>query len=278
MRRTTLLSVVAAVISMLAVPQSTAHADRAASNPAAVRKNCARVKVIGHRGVAGPHENTVRGWNIAKAQGVDAVEADVWLTRDGVPVIIHDSTWKRTTNWRGRVRRTKYSVVRRHIRTKGGDRIPTLWRLFRWAKRNHKDVLVELKWSPPMKRVNRIAKRVGVKRRVSFYAQPQRKNGSLRSVDRARERGFRTGVKTWYRHWPMGPKKLRRHGRFIAVAPVLGMRRTYVRRMHRAGLQVYPKQSYRPNWPRLLGAGIDAVVVRHPGRYRHWCRQRNRGL
>lgn len=277
MRRTTLVAVVAAVIPMLAVPPIAAHADRAVSDSSA-RKNCARVKVIGHRGVAGPHENTVRGWNIAKAQGVDAIEADVWLTRDGVPVIIHDSTWKRTTNWHGRVHRTKYSVVRRHIRTDGGDRIPTLWRLFRWAKHNHRDLLIELKWSPSMKRVNRIAKRLGVKRRISFYAQPQPKNGSLRSIDRARKRGFRTGVKTWYRKWPMGPKKLRRHGRFIAVAPALGMRRKYVRRMHRAGLRVYPKQSYKPNWPRLLRAGVDAVVVHHPGRYRAWCRQRNRGL
>lgn len=145
------------------------------------------------------------------------------------------------------------------------------------GKHNRIDLLVELKWSPRMRRVARVAKRLGVKRRISFYARPQRKNGSLRAVDRARKRGFRTGVKTWYRKWPMGPKKLRRHGRFIAVAPVLGMRRKYVRRMHRAGLKVYPKQSYRSNWPRLLRAGVDAVVVAHPARYRRWCRARNRG-
>lgn len=271
-RRSTIVPAVAAIVSMLAAPPA-ASADQPASQ-ANARKSCARMKVIGHRGTAGVHENTVRGWNIAKRGGADVIEADVWLTRDRVPVIVHDSTWKRTTNWRGRVRKTKYAVVRRRIRTDGGDRIPTLWRAMRWSARNHVGLMVELKWSPPMRRVAKVAKRLGIRKRISFYAQPQRKDGSLRAVDRARKRGLRTGVKAWYRKWPMGPKKLRRHGSYVAVAAELAMRRKYVRRMHKAGLRVYPKKSYRVHWKRLQRSGADAVMVNHPKRYRHWCRTR----
>lgn len=276
MRRTTFLPAAAVVVSMLAVP---AVAEAGTPEPSThARQSCARMKVIGHRGTSGVHENTVRGWNIAKAGGADVIEADVWLTRDGVPVIIHDATWNRTTNWHGRIRRTRYAVVRRHIRTNGGDRIPTLWRAMRWSAHHHVGLMVELKWSPPMKRVAKVAKRLGIRRRISFYAQPQRGDGSLRALDRANARGFRTGVKAWYRKWPLGPKELRRHGSYVAVAAKLAMRRKYVRRMHRAGLQVYPKKSYRTHWARLLRSGADAVMVNHPARYRHWCRARNRGL
>jgi len=55
--------------------------------------------VIGHRGNAiHAPENTLESFRQAAALGVDAVELDVRLTRDGVPVVIHDPTLGRTTN------------------------------------------------------------------------------------------------------------------------------------------------------------------------------------
>lgn len=55
--------------------------------------------VIGHRGNA-THapENTLESFRQAAALGVDAIELDVRLTRDGVPVVIHDPTLGRTTD------------------------------------------------------------------------------------------------------------------------------------------------------------------------------------
>ncbi|MCS0636545.1 glycerophosphodiester phosphodiesterase [Streptomyces sp. LP05-1] len=54
------------------------------------------VTVVGHRG--DPYrvrENTVGSVRSAVARGADAVEVDVRLTRDGVPVLLHDDTLKR---------------------------------------------------------------------------------------------------------------------------------------------------------------------------------------
>jgi glycerophosphoryl diester phosphodiesterase len=57
--------------------------------------------VIGHRGASGcAPENTLQAFELAVRQGADAVELDVRLTRDGVPVIMHDPTLERTTGLR----------------------------------------------------------------------------------------------------------------------------------------------------------------------------------
>ena len=55
--------------------------------------------VIGHRGnAAHAPENTLESFRQAAALGVDAIELDVRVTRDGVPVVLHDPTLSRTTN------------------------------------------------------------------------------------------------------------------------------------------------------------------------------------
>jgi glycerophosphoryl diester phosphodiesterase len=55
--------------------------------------------VIGHRGnAAHAPENTLESFRQAAALGVDAIELDVRLTRDGVPVVLHDPTLGRTTD------------------------------------------------------------------------------------------------------------------------------------------------------------------------------------
>lgn len=60
--------------------------------------------VIAHRGASGSApENTLPAFELAVRQGADAFELDVRLTRDGVPVVLHDSTLDRTTNFRGPV-------------------------------------------------------------------------------------------------------------------------------------------------------------------------------
>lgn len=60
--------------------------------------------VVGHRGVAGhAPENTLAGIAMAKEMGLRAVELDVALTEDGVPVLFHDLTLERTSDGQGSV-------------------------------------------------------------------------------------------------------------------------------------------------------------------------------
>ncbi len=55
--------------------------------------------VFGHRGARGlAPENTLAAFDRGVAEGVDGLELDVRLSKDGVPVVIHDETLTRTTD------------------------------------------------------------------------------------------------------------------------------------------------------------------------------------
>ena len=57
------------------------------------------VEIIAHRGYSAvAPENTMAAVEAALAAGADAVELDVHVTRDGVPVLFHDPTLDRTTD------------------------------------------------------------------------------------------------------------------------------------------------------------------------------------
>jgi glycerophosphoryl diester phosphodiesterase len=69
-------------------------------------------RVIAHRGGGAlAPENTLAGLRTAKALGFGAVEFDVMLAGDGVPVLMHDETLERTTNGRGAVAATPYAAL-----------------------------------------------------------------------------------------------------------------------------------------------------------------------
>jgi glycerophosphoryl diester phosphodiesterase len=58
--------------------------------------------VIGHRGNrAHAPENTLASFHEAVALGVDAIEFDLRVSRDGVLMVFHDATLERTTDATG---------------------------------------------------------------------------------------------------------------------------------------------------------------------------------
>ncbi len=66
--------------------------------------DCTAHPVIAHRGnAAHVPENTIHSFDEAVALGVDALEFDLRISRDGVPMVIHDGTIDRTTDGRGSV-------------------------------------------------------------------------------------------------------------------------------------------------------------------------------
>lgn len=70
--------------------------------------------VIGHRGAAArAPENTIVSFERALAEGADAIELDVRLSADGVPVVHHDATLERTTDGRGPVGARTIAELRR---------------------------------------------------------------------------------------------------------------------------------------------------------------------
>jgi glycerophosphoryl diester phosphodiesterase len=60
---------------------------------------------VGHRGVMGVEpENTLRSFRRAEREGLDQIELDLHLSKDGALVVMHDATVDRTTDGSGRIR------------------------------------------------------------------------------------------------------------------------------------------------------------------------------
>jgi glycerophosphoryl diester phosphodiesterase len=70
--------------------------------------------IIGHRGASAvAPENTMAAFQEAIAAGADGIEFDVRLSRDGVPVIIHDNSLRRTGGLNDRVADLTWSELQR---------------------------------------------------------------------------------------------------------------------------------------------------------------------
>ena len=69
-------------------------------------------KIVCHRGAKTfAPENTLSAVDLAFDQGFNIVEIDVRQTKDGVPVVMHDSRVNRTTNGRVTIKKMSYDVV-----------------------------------------------------------------------------------------------------------------------------------------------------------------------
>ena len=81
---------------------------------------------IAHRGASADYpENTLLAFRRAVELGVDMIELDVQLTRDGELVVLHDETLERTTNGHGAVREYSYAELRT-LDAGRGEYIPLL--------------------------------------------------------------------------------------------------------------------------------------------------------
>jgi glycerophosphoryl diester phosphodiesterase len=106
-------------------------------------------------------ENSLEAFREAHRLGADVMELDVKLTRDGVPVVIHDATLDRTTNCSGEVRsRTAADLAEGCridtigsgdllVRVDGpGVPVPPLADVLAWAKAERMPLNLEIKNQP----------------------------------------------------------------------------------------------------------------------------------
>ena len=109
-------------------------------------------KNFAHRGFSGKYpENTMLAFRKAVEEGVDGIELDVQLTKDGEVVIIHDETIDRTTDGKGLVVSYTYDELRKFDASFkfrgqcGFNPIPTLREYFELVKDKNLVTNIELK-------------------------------------------------------------------------------------------------------------------------------------
>jgi len=109
---------------------------------------------VGHRGAKGhAPENTAISFSVAAGMGVNVVETDVHLSKDGEVVLIHDHMVDRTTDGHGYVKDLTLAELKKldagswYDARFAGERILTLDELLSWA-RDRIAVAIEIKNGP----------------------------------------------------------------------------------------------------------------------------------
>lgn len=212
------------------------------------------VTAVAHRG--DPYrvrENTLDSLRSALGQGADAVEIDVRLTRDGVPVLLHDDTLKRL--WE--LERPLKSLSSDEVRglTDGG--VPTLAEAFKATEDSR--IMIDLPGEPDdaaVRRIIDVVRECGAQDRV-YYCAGAPAMLAVRAADPAAEIAL-----TWTTLAPPRPALL------DAVRPRwLNYRFTLVdraltARVHRGGrlLSVWTPDTRR-SMRRLLDMGVDSITT-----------------
>ncbi|MBV1948855.1 MULTISPECIES: glycerophosphodiester phosphodiesterase [Streptomyces] len=79
---------------------------------------------IGHRGVMGVEpENTLRSFAAAEQAGLDLIELDLHLSKDGALIVMHDAAVDRTTDGTGRIAEKTLAELRA-LDAGRGERVP----------------------------------------------------------------------------------------------------------------------------------------------------------
>ncbi|MFD7404761.1 glycerophosphodiester phosphodiesterase [Streptomyces sp. NPDC059866] len=212
------------------------------------------VTAVAHRGAPYHHpENTVDSLRTALELGADAVEIDVRLTRDGVPVLLHDETLKRL--WEHDRPLLSLSADEVHGLTDGA--VPTLAQAL--TATDGSRVMLDLPGTPDVRAARRVVDVVrdcGAQDRVYYCAGPSAML-AVRAADPAAEIAL-----TWTTLAPPRPALL------DAVRPrwlnyrfsLVG--RDLAARVHRDGylLSVWTPDTRRA-MRRLLGMGVDSITT-----------------
>ncbi|MEU5809661.1 glycerophosphodiester phosphodiesterase [Streptomyces sp. NPDC059650] len=208
---------------------------------------------VAHRG--DPYrfpENTVASVLSAFARGADAVEIDVRLTRDGVPVLLHDDTLWRL--WRNDVRLDAVTAAQLREMTAGG--VPTLHEAL--AASGTGRVMVDLPGATAeaVRTVVGVVRACGARERTYYSAGPDTML-AVRAADPDAEIAL-----TWTTLAP--PRRVL----IDAVAPAwlnyrFGLvRRELVDALHRDGLKVSAwTADTRRSMRGLLAAGVDGITT-----------------
>ena len=100
-------------------------------------------------------ENTIAAFQAAIDAGADGIEFDVRLSRDGVPVVIHDDTLYRTAGVRRRVADLTLAELNKidvgswfGVGQFANERVPSLGELFELFKSNNLLLCLEMKTEP----------------------------------------------------------------------------------------------------------------------------------
>ena len=217
------------------------------------------IEVTGHRGAAGLEpENTLRSIRRAIDLGVDRVEIDVRVSKDGHLVVIHDETVDRTTDGHGYVRDLTLQELRRLDAGKG-ERIPTLEEALRLTMGKVK-LQIELKAAEATEPVVDLVERYGAEEEVIVTSFMHELLGRVHELNPS----IRTGALFFNVEGDIFQKAIDHHAEAVHIF----YRRVdseIVDEAHRRGLEV---SVWNPDKPeemrRMINLKVDVIGTNRP--------------
>lgn len=235
--------------------------------------------VVAHRGASAHHpENTLEAFEAALVDGADAVELDVRLTADGVPVLLHDSEVGVVTDGSGPVHGLTLAEVKRlRVGGPGGAEVATFEEALGLLS-GRASVDVEIKNLPgetafdsPREAI--VEAVVETVHRTAYVGQVLISSFNWLSIERARELlpDADTGFLTISAIDPRAALVYARQRGHAYVLPnveaLLQAGRAFVDEAHASGVRVGTWTVDEPDrLETLFGWGVDAVASNVPAR------------
>jgi glycerophosphoryl diester phosphodiesterase len=233
-----------------------------------------RPVVFAHRGAsAHAPENTLASFELALAQGADAIELDTQLTADGQVVVFHDMVLDRTTDGTGRLTRKTLAELR-SLDAGGffspeyrGEKIPLLEEVLETVGKKL-FMNIELKnYRTPgdelVPRVCELVKKCGLEARVifsSFFPHNLTRAGALLPGVPRGLLASKHLLGAWARSFGFA------FGDYAALHPYVGdVDSREVQRVHRLKRRIYVWTVNKPeDMQRLKSWGVDGIFTNDP--------------
>lgn len=221
---------------------------------------------IAHRGgIAYAPENTLAAFQNAINQGVDWLEFDVQMTKDGALVVIHDETVDRTTNGTGAVRDMTLEQIR-SLDAGQGQKVPTFEEVMELAKTNGVRILPETKSAHLYPGVEE--KLLQALEQANYLDQTVIQSFEADSLEKLHRLNPQARLCALYGLWQFNVSSPAGAAQYVCpMAEMVLLNPGMIRRAHEEGRQVFTYFGIMEN-PFGLGAmrffGADGLIVNDP--------------
>jgi glycerophosphoryl diester phosphodiesterase len=229
------------------------------------------IVVVAHRGLApGYPENTLPAFRHALELGVGFIELDLRMTKDGIPVVIHDDTVDRTTDGQGEVGTFTLAEIKKLDAGSlasprfAGERIPTLKETLELVTSLGGKALLDIKSSTDLdcEKVVRLVEHYNAVNDVIVGARTVKDVKLFRSLNpNIRILGFIGGTRDIKKFVAADVDIIRLWPRWIRLYPPL------VDQVHKLGKPVWTTAGLagREELAELIKGGVDGILTDLPG-------------
>lgn len=246
------------------------------------------IQVHGHRGARAMRpENTLPAFEYAIAQGVDALELDMAVTRDGVIVVSHDPELRAPVCTGPRDRAVIHELTLAEVRQWDcgakqnplfatqqpvpGTKMPTLEEVFALAPKGKFLFNIETKSfpqrpevTPPPKEFAKLV--LALIRKHHLESRVVLQSFDFRTLHAMKELAPEIKLSALYTGPPRSFVEIGKEAGAQIVSPEFKLvTADEVKAAHAAGLEVLPWTANKPeDWERLAAAGVDGIISDDP--------------